>query len=243
MIRIGFWLVAAAVACLAVTFLPTLAGGAEDFEFVANAVFCDGGRAVLSVNLSEAALAKGNLGSVVAGYCADVNTGQRLGPIPANKLGDWLTIALLAAISGVILLGIGLLRRKGRQSVGMAAEPSGAGPSSKTAAQVRQRDAEDWQARTDADYQRKYAPAAAARPVPAAASIPDWMAGMPAASLPSSPPPPSQRFDFGEPAASAPKSDLKIQLNLLQLAYESSLITRSEYDARRAALLGPGPGG
>jgi hypothetical protein len=147
---------------------------------------------------------------------------------------------LFAAVFGVLLIGIGLLRRKGRQSLAMAAEAT-TGPSSKTAAQLLQRDAEDRAARSEADYNRARAPVAAARVVTTAA-IPDWMAGMPAANLSSSPAP-SQRFDFSEPVSSTPASDLQIQLNLLQIAYESSLITRSEYDARRAALVSSSPSG
>lgn len=243
MIRIGFWLVAGAVAIMALTFLPALLGGPNEVEFVADTLFCEGDRAVLSINLSEAALAKGNLGTIVSGYCADANTGQRLEPITPQRVTDRLMLMVGAAVLGVLLLGIGLFRRKGRQSMSMAAEQTSGGPSSKTADQVRQRDAEDRAARSEADYHRKYAAAAAPKPVAAAASVPDWMVGMPAASLSAPSSSPSQRFDFGEPTSSAPKSDLDIQLNLLQLAYESSLITRSEYDARRRALLGPSTGG
>jgi hypothetical protein len=240
MIRIGFWLVAGAVACLALTFLPTIFNGPADLDFTADILFCEGDRAVMSVNLSEAALTKGNLGTIISGYCMDPVTGQRRSSITPDRVADRLVILLFAAIFGVLLMGIGLFRRKGRQSIWMAAEPT-TGPSSKTAAQVRQRDAEDRAARTEADYHRANAPVVAPR-VATAATIPDWMAGMPAASLSSSPQPPSQRFDFGEPTSSAPSSDLQIQLNLLQIAYESSLITRSEYDARRDALRGRTPG-
>jgi hypothetical protein len=238
MLRLGFWIVLGAVACLALTFLPAILGNARDFEFMADALLCDGNQAVLSVNLSEDALSKGNLGSVVSGYCANSATGQRIGPIPVSRLADRLAMMLFAAMFGVLLMGIGLFRRKGQQSISVAAAPTTA-PSSKSAAQVRQRDAEDRAARSEADYRRAHAPVAAAKPASAAAAIPDWMAGMPAASLSPAPAaqPPSQPFDFSDTPAAKPPPDLEIQLNLLQLAYESSLIMRSEYDARRAALL------
>jgi hypothetical protein len=221
---------------MALTFLPAILGAPSDFEFVADALLCDGERAVLFANLSEEALAKGNLGSVLSGICEN-RAGQRLGPITPQRIADRLAVMIFAGVFGILLLGIGLFRRAGRKGVTVAAAPT-SGPPSKSAAQVRQRDAEDRAARSEADYRRANAPVAAARPPSTASVIPDWRAGMPAADLaPQAAPPPSQRFDFGEPATAAPQGDLQIQLNLLQLAYESSLIMRSEYDARRAALL------
>lgn len=104
-----------------------------------------------------------------------------------------------------------------------------------SAAKVRQRDAEDVVARNEANYRRSQIPVSAPK-VTTAAATPDWMLGMP--SVDNAPAPPSQRFDFGDPSpGTATNSDLQIQLNLLQIGYESSLITRSEYDARRTALL------
>lgn len=234
MVRLGFWIVFGALACMAVTFLPAVIGGdASDFQFVADALFCDGDQAVVMVNLSEAALAKGNLGSVVSGFCAD-SGGRRLGPIPASRFADRLTLMIAAGLFGVLLIGLGTFRKAGRTAITTAAEPGSASPASLDAARTYRRDAEDLLAHNQANYRRSQIPVSPPRPAASPAATPDWMLGLTSTAAPSAEP--SQRFEFGE--ASPPTSDLQIQLNMLQLAYESSLITRSEYDARRAALIG-----
>jgi len=239
MVRLGFWIVLGALACMAITFLPAVIGGdASDFEFVADLLFCDGDTAVVSVNLSEAALAKGNLGTVLSGFCAD-SGGRRLGSIPVSQFADTLTTLIAAGLIGVLLIGLGIFRQAGRSAVTAEAIPAQT-VQSVSAASVRQRDAEDAIARNEANYRRAQVSANVPPPKPAAPAVttPDWMLGMSGSAIPAQPGgSPSQHFEFGEPSASAPPSDLQVQLNMLQLAYESSLIMRSEYDAKRAALL------
>ena len=236
MTRLGLWMILGALACAAVTLLPPMIGGdAADLQFVANTVFCDGDQAVLSVNLSEAALAKGNLGSVLSGFCAD-SRGGRLGVIPASQFMDWFTLLAGVALIGILIMGLGVFRRAGRSAVTVETSPASS-PQSVNAARIYQRDAEDAAARSEANYRRAQVPVSVPQPK-AAASTPDWMLGMPATGnasqgAASSP----QRFDFGEATSSTPQTDLQTQLNMLQLAYESSLIWRSEYDARRAEIL------
>lgn len=231
MIRLGFWIVLGALAIMAVTFLPAVLGDSNDLAFVADALLCDGDHAILTANLSQSALAKGNLGSVISGVCAD-SSGRRLGPIPPSLIADRLVLMIGVGLAGILMIGFGVFRRAGRSSITTAALPTTT-PGSVSAAKVRQRDAEDVAARNQANYMRAQAPVSAPK-IHAAVTTPDWMLGMPAADM--APAQPAQPFDFAEPNPAA--SDLKIQLNLLQLAYESSLIPRSEYDARRAALLG-----
>jgi len=236
MTRLGFWLIFGALACAAITLLPPMIGeDANDLQFVANTLFCDGDQAVLSVNLSEAALAKGSLGSVLSGYCAD-SRGGRLGVIPASHFMDWLGLLAVAALIGVLIMGLGVFRRAGRSAVTEAASPT-ASPQSVSAAKTAQRDAEDQAAARQANKRRAQDARTAAASTVAAApqQTPDWMLGMPGVG--GQPAQPSQTFDFGAPQAAAPQTDLQTQLNMLQLAYESSLIWRSEYDARREALL------
>ncbi|MBL8144992.1 MAG: hypothetical protein JNL34_01290 [Anaerolineae bacterium] len=236
MTRLGLWIILGVLAFAAVTLLPAIIGDdARDLQFAADILFCDGDQAVLSVNLSEAALAKGNLGSVLSGFCAD-SRGNRLAPIPASHFADWLTLLVGVGLIGILMIGLGVFLRAGRSAIVAVAAP-GPSPASVNAARVRQRDAEDVAARSQANYQRSQIVPSVPQ-AKAAASTPDWMLGMPAtgnasqgaASTP-------QRFDFGEATTSPPQTDLQTQLNMLQLAYESSLIWRSEYDARREALL------
>lgn len=232
MIRLGFWIVLGALACMAVTFLPAVMGDSSDLEFAANALLCDGDRAVLSINLSEAALAKSNLASVVSGFCTDA-AGRLITNIPIKRVSDLLTAALITALVGIVIIGIGLVRRPKRLVV-MTASPV----QSDSGARARKRDAEDVKAHRDAARRRAQTPTPVAATAASGTPIPDWMAGMPAAELqPHQTSSPALRFDFGDSPAQTPQTDLQIQLNLLQLAYESSLIMRSEYDARRAALL------
>jgi hypothetical protein len=212
---------------------------------IADAVFCDsGGQAVMTLNLNEAALAKGTLGTIISGYCA--RSGQRSAAIPTERFSTVLTVLGAMVVAGMFLMLLGFLRRSGRPRATPAptmaqatASQSGVlGPNAPSAAyaeRTRQRDVDDARAQRSANTARAAAAAAAVpRPAAAAASVADWQIGMPS-STPA--PRPSERFSFDQAAPPILDSDKLIQLNQLQLAYESSLITRSEYDARRDALL------
>ncbi len=242
MIRLGMWLLVAALIGLALVFVPAWLGGAGDMQFLADFVFCDdAGQAIIAVNLSEAALTKGSLGAVIAGTC--IANGQRT-TIPTQRFSTVLSIGVAVAIGSLLLIFLGFLRRSSRQrpASGLAQVAASSlnvlGLSAPTAAQAertRQRDFDDAAAHRSANTARAAAAAAApVRAAAAAAPVADWQIGMPS-SRPEVRS--AERFSFEENAPAILDSDKAIQLNQLHLAYESSLITRSEYDARRDALL------
>ncbi len=236
MVRLGKWLFFGAFFLLILIFGPPwIDPGGSRYQVAADALFCDSdGTAVLSINLTGEALAKRNLSSVIGGFCA-AESGRRMGSIPVERFANTLTGLALLALAGLFLIVTGSLRRNAQKT----AQPyiaSGNGgftmpTAADNAARTAKRDREDAAAH---QYAAQHRPAAQApRAAAPAAAMPDWMAGMPASEL-SPATPPSERFTFEEQQLSA---EATIQLNQLQLALESSLITRSEYDDRRAALL------
>lgn len=242
MAKLGAWLIMAAIGFVVLALLPAVVGVGEETSAVADFVFCgDNGQAVLSLNLSEEALAKNNIGAVFSGFCS---RGGRSTPIEPQRLINVLWIAGGVAIAGVFLILLGRVNPAQRSpmmgTVVVNNPPPAAHPLTQSSPPIAQdmksRDRDDAQARREANLHRQNTAAPTATYTPRSTVTPDWQLGMPSNTTPEAP---SERFSFSEPRQGQLSADLQTQLNLLQLAYESSLITRSEYDAKRAALLGP----
>jgi hypothetical protein len=244
--QLGLWVFLAALFALAIIFLPPLSDEGGDAMFPANALFCDDvGTANLTLTLSEEALAKGRLDSILNGFCA--RPGAPSSPIETQRFTNVLTVLGGVMVAGLVMMFLGRNARRGSGYVAAAqnrttlnANMGVVGETTPTLTfeqRARQRDTDDARAQYSANSARAAAAAAAAaapRPTTAPARVADWQIGMPSFAPASRP---SERFSFDESSPPILDNDRQIQLNLLQLAYESSLITRSEYDARRDALL------
>lgn len=245
MFRLGFWIFAAALFGLVMIFLPALTTETGEAQMIADTIFCDGhGSASMTLTLNSQSLAKGNLAALITGDC--LQAGRLSQRIPTARFSDVLTIAGIAAFTGLMLMGIGLLRRRSYKSeiaaaaaqefVAQHATLIADESAASYAARTRQRDSEDARARRNAATARTTAAASAVpRPATAPAALADWQIGLPSSVL--APIHASERFSFDSTTPPALDDDKLIQLNQLQLAYESSMITRSEYDARRDALM------
>lgn len=244
MFRLGFWIFAAAIFAAVMVFLPALTTDIGEAQAIADAVFCDGnGSATMTLTLNSRALAKGNLGALITGDCLRAG---RFTSIPSERFGDVLTVLGVTALTGLMLMVWGRLqRRSAAQEMAVEAAQVYAARNATIvtnetnaayAERTRRRDSDDARAQRSANTARAAAAAAAVpRPAAATAALAEWQIGMPS-SVPA-PRPASERFTFDSAAPPVLDSDRLIQLNQLQLAYESSMITRSEYDARRDALL------
>jgi hypothetical protein len=242
----GLWIVLAALFGLAILFLPPLSNEGGDALFPANTVFCDGvGTATLTLTLSEEALAKGRLDSILNGLC--LRPGMAPATIETERFSNVLIVLGGVLVAGLVMMVLGRNSRRGSGYVAAAPNQTTLNANMGVVGEVapaltfeqraRQRDTDDARALYSANSARAAAAAAAAaapRPTTAPARMADWQIGMPS-SAPA--PRSSERFSFDETSPPILDNDRQIQLNLLQLAYESSLITRSEYDARRDALL------